>query len=68
MDVQQILKEIESLPQNMQLEILSKLSHKLKKYNRILGSLDELRGLGKGLWDNEDAQQYINRLRANDRF
>jgi hypothetical protein len=68
MDVQQILKEIESLPQNMQLEILLKLSHKLKKYNRILGSLDELRGLGKGLWDNEDAQQYINRLRANDRF
>jgi hypothetical protein len=68
MDVQQILKEIESLPQNMQLEVLSKLSHKLKKYNRILGSLDKLRGLGKGLWDNEDAQQYINRLRANDRF
>jgi hypothetical protein len=68
MDVQQILKEIESLPQNMQLEVLSKLSHKLKKYNRILGSLDKLRGLGKGLWDNEEAQQYINRLRANDRF
>jgi hypothetical protein len=68
MDVQQILKEIDLLPQNLQLEILLKLSDKLKKYHRILRSLDEIRGLGKGLWDNEDAQQYINRLRANDRF
>ena len=68
MDVQQILKEIELLPQNLQLEILLKLSNKLKKYHRILGSLDEIRGLGKGLWGNEDAQEYINKLRANDRY
>lgn len=26
-------------------------------------SLLELRGLGKGLWKGEDAQEYVNRLR-----
>jgi hypothetical protein len=30
-------------------------------------SLDwnELYGLGKGLWENKDAQQYINKLRKD---
>jgi len=27
------------------------------------GSLLELRGLGKGLWRGEDAQEYVNKLR-----
>ena len=67
MDIQQIIKEIEALPEAEQLRILSRLNDKVKNKERILKSLDEIRGIGKGLW-NEDAQEYINRMRADDRL
>jgi hypothetical protein len=66
-DVQQILKEIEALPEEAQLRILSRLNEKMKNKERIQNSLDEIRGIGKGLWDL-DAQEYINRMRADDRL
>jgi hypothetical protein len=34
---------------------------------KALKLLDELKGLAPNLW-NEDAQEYVNRLRGNDRF
>jgi len=67
MDLDKILKEIESLPIEKQLEVLNRLSYKLKKKEELLKSLEEIRGLGKGLW-GMDAQEYINRLRENDRL
>ena len=55
MDVKQILIEIKALPYESQLEILSHLNEKMKKRERLLKSLDEIRGIGRGLWDM-DAQ------------
>lgn len=66
MYVQQIMSEIQALPYEGQMEILSRLKNWLNDRERLLKSLDEIRGAGKGVW-NEDAQQYINRLRADDR-
>jgi hypothetical protein len=33
---------------------------------KFLKLLDKLSGIGKGVWD-EDAQEYVNKLRNNDR-
>jgi hypothetical protein len=38
-----------------------------RKKMKALKLLDELKGLAPNLW-NEDAQEYVNRLRGNDRF
>ena len=41
-----------------------------KEIAKKLRALKELIGIAPGLWlkDGEDAQAYVNRLRANDRF
>ena len=67
MDVNRIIREIDSLPVEGKIEIYSYLASKLKSRDRILKSLEEIRGIGKGLW-NSDAQDYINQQRENDRF
>lgn len=66
MDIHQLIREIENLPPDKQLEILIYLNSKLKKKEQLLKSIDEVRGIGKGLWDI-DAQEYINQMR-NDRL
>jgi hypothetical protein len=38
-----------------------------RKKEYALRLLDELAGMGQGIWE-EDAQKYVNRLRDNDRF
>jgi hypothetical protein len=60
------MKEIEALPSDEQLTILVRLNDRLKNRERIQKSLDEIRGIGKGLWDT-DAQEFINRMRSDDR-
>jgi hypothetical protein len=42
----------------------SRLTEKQKKALKLL---EELKGIGTGIW-KEDAQEYVNRLRSNDRF
>jgi hypothetical protein len=37
------------------------------KKQQTLKALEKIRGIGEGIW-NEDAQEYVNRLRDNDRF
>jgi hypothetical protein len=64
--LEEIEKGIEKLTLQDQLELIEKLVQMLKKSN--LGAKKELDwsklyGLGKGLWNNEDAQEYVNRLR-----
>ena len=66
-DVKRIIKEIESLPVEGKVEIFSYLAAKLKSRDKILKSLEEIRGIGKGLW-NMDAQDYVDQQRENDRF
>lgn len=61
-----IEKEIEQLSPKDQLKLVEKLAHQLRKSGitrkRELDWKD-LYGLGKGLWKDEDAQEYVNRLR-----
>lgn len=70
--VKNILEEIEreakKLSPEEQLLLIEKLVHKLKKekYNKKrYYAWSKLYGLGKGLWEKEDAQGYINRLRED---
>lgn len=66
MDIAHLISEIERLPLEKQLEVLNYLNSKLRRKEQLLKSLDEIRGIGKGLWEM-DAQEYVNKLR-NDRF
>ncbi|MBN8650128.1 MAG: hypothetical protein J0L67_01790 [Cytophagales bacterium] len=67
MSLSEIIKEIDKLPVEESLKVYSYLGNKLKKKERILQSLNEIRGIGKGLWEL-DAQDYIKTERASDRF
>ena len=63
-----IEKEVEKLSPQEQLRLVEKLAHKLRKTGLAMKKeLDwkNLYGLGKGLWKDEDAQEYVNRLRKN---
>ena len=67
MDVKQIVKEIDSLPVEAKVQIYSYIYSSLSKREQVLATLEKYRGIGKGIW-NVDAQEYINKERANDRF
>lgn len=63
-----IEKEIERLSPKDQLKLVEKLAHQLRKTGiAVKKELDwkNLYGLGKGLWKDEDAQDYVNRLRED---
>lgn len=67
-----ILKKIEqqaaSLSLREHIELIEKLTHQLKEKSIHLNQkLDwkDLYGLGKGIWAEEDAQEYVNRLRED---
>lgn len=63
---EEIEKGIETLDLQEQLELMEKLIHLMKKSELSMKKkLDwnELYGLGKGLWNGEDAQEYVERLR-----
>jgi hypothetical protein len=62
-----ILKEISRLSPNERVSIYSRLSAALTKKEKALALLERLNTRGQGLW-GEDAQEYVNRLRADDRF
>lgn len=66
MDLDSILREIENLSPDKQKELYLILINRLKKKEQAIKSLDEIRGLGKGIWDI-DAQEYVNLLREDDR-
>ncbi len=64
--LEQIEKETEMLTQQEQLKLVESLIHRLRKKGMAeKKSFDwnQLYGLGKGLWEGEDAQEYIDRLR-----
>ncbi len=61
-----IEKEIEKLTPQEKLRLVEKLVHQLRNKGLVVkNELDwnKLYGLGKGLWEGEDAQEYINHLR-----
>lgn len=67
MSLGDLIKELDKLPLDESLKVYSYLKNKLEKKERILQSLNEIRGIGKGVWDL-DAQEYINKERDNDRI
>ncbi len=68
LELEKIEKQIESLPPKDQLKLVEKIAVLLRKSD--LAAKRELEwsglyGLGKGLWDDEDAQSYVDRLRED---
>jgi hypothetical protein len=66
--IEKIEKEIKDLSPQEQLKLLETLVHQLRKiYLPPTKELDwkKLYDLGKGLWEKEDAQKYVNRLRED---
>jgi len=63
--LEEIEKGIEKLESQEQLMLMDKLIHLLVRDTHVKKELDwnELYGLGKGLWNHEDAQEYVNRYR-----
>jgi hypothetical protein len=66
--IEKLEKEIEKLPPKDQLKLVERLAHHLRETGLSMKKeldLSKLYGLGKGLWGGEDAQVYVNRLRAD---
>ena len=64
--VERIRKEAQGLTVAEQWVLMEKLVHQLKETSlpkRTFLDLNKLYGLGKGLWKEEDAQEYVDRLR-----
>ena len=66
-DVETIYKDISKLSVNEKKTVLSKLMNELvlvlnKKNKR---SIKELKGLGKDVWNNTDAQDYVRSERSS---
>ena len=64
----EIEKHIKSLSPDEQLWLMEKIAQHLRKSARPRRKeLDwkNLYGLGKGLWEGEDAQEYVNSLRED---
>ena len=65
-----IKKQTAKLSLHEHIKLLETLAQQLrKKSNSTLKELDwaDLYGLGRGLWDKEDAQDYVNRTREDSR-
>lgn len=65
--VQTIISEIESLDAKELEEVLQFLLKKTHRSEQIKFKLAKYRGKGQGVWQ-EDAQQYVNQLREDDRY
>ncbi len=66
--LKKIGKEAERLSPEEQLELVERLVRQLREKGLAKKEyLDwgELYGFGKGLWNGEDAQEYVNRLRED---
>ena len=61
-----IEKQVKKLSLQDHIELIQKLMKQLKGKSININNKNnwkELYGLGKGLWDNEDAQEHVNKLR-----
>jgi hypothetical protein len=64
---QKLLDEVEKLTQTEQLRLLEQIACLIrrKKPVKTHRSILELQGLGKEIWKNIDAQQYVNEERKS---
>jgi hypothetical protein len=63
--VKKVFNRINTLTVPEQLELVEKVIHNLKIEQKSLPKLnwDDFYGIGKGIWNNIDAQEYVNKLR-----
>jgi len=65
--IEKILLEINSLNEDEKVEIYKKLRNDLIKSREKIIDISRYKGISKGLW-GEDAQNYVDKIRANDRI
>jgi hypothetical protein len=63
MTVEELLRAAEELPPDEQLRLLTELSQRITARGKPRRSITELRGSGREVWDDVDAQEYVNRKR-----
>ncbi|GMT49395.1 MAG: hypothetical protein IEMM0008_0934 [bacterium] len=66
--LEDVWKAANGLSPEEQLELVEKLIHTLRRKDSIeerYVDWVDLCGLGKGLWERDDAQDYVNRLRED---
>ncbi len=66
--VKNITKQADDLSLYEHIKLIEILVHRLRDKSGALPkqlNWQELYGLGKGLWADEDAQEYVNRLRED---
>lgn len=66
MHIADIEKEVGNLPIHEQIELIETLVRQLRKKGGCRSGdvgWSEICGLGKGLWDDQDAQEYVEDLR-----
>lgn len=64
--LEKIEKDAEGLTPQEQLKLVERLIHKLRQTGiagRKTFDWNKLYGLGKGIWEGEEAQEYVNKLR-----
>lgn len=64
---ERILKNIEGLDLKEREEVLQYLLQKRKQQEDVKMKLGAYKGRGKGVWQ-QDAQEFVNQLRDDDRF
>ncbi len=65
--VNTLLKSVNDLnEQELQL-VYNAILEKMNKKTQVIAALTRFKGKGEGVW-NMDAQNYIDEMRANDRF
>ena len=67
-ELKKIEREIEKLSTDEQLKLVERLIHRVRKTrsdSKKELNWRKLYGLGKGLWENKDAQEYVNYLRKD---
>jgi len=67
MSAKEIIDAVDGLPIEEKEDVYNHILKLIRKREHVLHTLEKIRGVGKGLWD-KDAQEYINELRADDRF
>lgn len=66
--LERIEREVEQLPLDEQRKLIARLSRRVHESGtgpKEDLDWDELYGIGKDLWDGEDAQEYVNRMRED---
>ncbi|RRB11590.1 hypothetical protein [Larkinella knui] len=62
-----IIQEINTLNSEELEMVYHELMKRLNRIDRIKNTLAKVRGKGEKVW-SQDAQEYVNQLRENDRF